>query len=127
MRESCLMKICIPIETNEGLKSKVFDHFGSASYFLIYDTGNASFQIIDNDDRGRVHGMCQPLKALANIEINAVVCGGMGARAVQKLNKDGIKAYRASAKTVEDIIKKYNEGVLEEINIENACTDHNCH
>ena len=121
------MKICIPIETNEGLKSKVFDHFGSASHFLIHDTDNANFKIIDNNDRNHIHGMCQPLKILANIEINAVVCRGMGARAVQKLNKDGIRAYRASAKTVEDIIKKYDEGGLEEISIENACTDHNCH
>jgi len=121
------MKICIPIETNEGLKSKVFDHFGSASYFLIYDTNNATFQIIDNADRHHIHGMCHPLKTLANIELNAVVCRGMGARAVQKLNEDGINANRARAETEEDIIKKYTESSLEEITTKNACTGHSCH
>jgi len=121
------MKICIPIIENNGLKSKVNAHFGSAPYFLIYDNEKEAFEIINNSDSRHMHGMCHPLKALDNKGIDAVVCGGMGARAIQKLNESGIRAYRASAETVERIISIYKEGKLKEITMDNACTDHGCH
>ncbi|MFC1560056.1 NifB/NifX family molybdenum-iron cluster-binding protein [Candidatus Margulisiibacteriota bacterium] len=121
------MKICIPTGTDKGLKEKVFPHFGSAPYFLVYDTDVENFNIINNRNKHHVHGMCQPLTALEGLEIDAVVCGGMGARAIMKLNEGGIKAYRAAAITVEDIIEKYKNGGLEEITVEKACTDHSCH
>lgn len=121
------MRICIPIMENDGLKSEVNAHFGSAPYFLIYDNEKGVFEVINNSDSQHMHGMCHPLKALDNKGIDAVVCGGMGARAVQKLNEGGIKAYRANAGMVEEIIKRYNEGILEEITMDNACINHNCH
>lgn len=121
------MKICIPVEANEGLKSKVFAHFGSAPYFLIFDTSKNNFEIISNSDSRHIHGMCHPLKVLENQTINAVACRGMGARAVQKLNEGGVRAFRANAGTAGEIIKKYSQGILEEINIENSCIDHECH
>ena len=121
------MRICIPIETNEGLEAKTFAHFGSAPYFLIYDADKETFEVISNSDKHHMHGMCHPLKALENQNINAVVCRGMGARAVQKLNGDGIRVYKAITETVDEIIKRYKEDFLEEITLENACVDHNCH
>jgi len=121
------MKICIPILENEGLKSEVNAHFGSAPYFLIYNTEDKAFEIVNNSDSHHMHGMCHPLKALDNKGIDAVVCGGMGARAVQKLNEGGIKAYRANAETVQGIIKNYKERKLEEITVDNACINHSCH
>ena len=121
------MKICIPIETNEGLKANVFAHFGSAPYFLIYNTQKRTFEVINNRDSHHVHGMCHPLKVLESETINAVVCRGMGARAVQKLNEGRIRAYKASAETVQEIVERYMEGKLEEITVDNACIDHNCH
>jgi len=121
------MKICIPATENEGLKAKINAHFGSAPYFLIYDTQEDTFEIINNSDSHHMHGMCHPLKALDNKGIDAVVCGGMGARAVQKLNEGGIRAYRAAAETVADIVVRYKEKKLEEITVETACVDHSCH
>jgi len=127
MQEGDLMKICIPITTNEGLKAKVNAHFGSAPYFLLYNTDKKAFEVINNSDRKHMPGTCYPLKVLENKNINIVVCTGMGARAVQKLNEGGIKAYRAKFETAEEIVKGHKEGVLEEITIKNACTDHKCH
>lgn len=121
------MRICIPIETNEGLEAKTFAHFGSAPYFLIYDADKETFEVISNSDKHHMHGMCHPLKALENQNINAVVCRGMGARAVQKLNEGDIRVYRAAAETVADIVVRYKEGKLEEITVETACVDHSCH
>jgi len=121
------MIICIPIEKKKGLKSQVYAHFGSAPYFLIYDTDEDTFEVINNNDSHHTHGMCHPLKVLENQAINVVVCQGMGAKAVQKLNEGGIRAYRASAEFVEEIIKRYKEDNLEEITVDNACINHSCH
>ena len=69
----------IPLITNEGLKSEVNAHFGSAPYFLIYDTEKETSETISNSDEHHIHGMCHPMKALDDKDIGAVVCGGMGA------------------------------------------------
>jgi predicted Fe-Mo cluster-binding NifX family protein len=121
------MRICIPIETDEGKSAKVYGHFGSAPYFAIYDTGKDKLEVIDNSNQHHAHGTCHPMGILNGKNINAVVCGGMGARALQKLNEGGIKTYRAVAGTADEIIKKYKQGELKEITMENSCTSHSCH
>ncbi|OGS21058.1 MAG: hypothetical protein A2252_03965 [Elusimicrobia bacterium RIFOXYA2_FULL_39_19] len=121
------MRICIPTETKDGKSAAVYGHFGSAPYFTIVDTEKDSIEIIDNANAHHSHGMCQPMGSLTGKNINAVACGGMGARAVQKLNEGGIKAYRAVAGTVKDTVELFIKGNLEEITIENACVQHSCH
>ena len=120
------MKICIPTETGSGLKTAATAHFGSAPFFTIYDTDSKTCEIIDNSDREHMHGMCQPLSVLADKNIDIIICGGMGARAVEKLTEAGIKAYRASDGTAEDILSMLINGTLEEITFENACIQHTC-
>ncbi|MCM8783702.1 MAG: NifB/NifX family molybdenum-iron cluster-binding protein [Candidatus Omnitrophica bacterium] len=121
------MRICIPTETDEGLKAVVYAHFGSAPYFTIYDAEKDSIEIINNTDMRHIHGACQPTKTLSAKKIGAVVCLGMGARAVQGLNASGIKAYRISQGTVEEVINQFKQGLLEEITVESACSQHRCH
>jgi len=121
------MKICIPTETNEGKSAKVYGHFGSAPYFTIYDTEKDDCQTIDNSNQHHIHGTCRPIDVLANKGIDAVVCSGMGMRAIQKLNQAGIRAYKTSGTTVQEIIEKYRATELEEITVENACRQHSCH
>ncbi len=121
------MKICIPTETNAGKSARVYGHFGSAAYFTIVDTEKDSVEIIDNTNQHHAHGMCQPMQALMGKRVDAVVTGGMGSRAVQKLNEGGIKAYRVIPGTVADIVSQFAKGGLEEITVSNACAQHGCH
>lgn len=121
------MNICVPTLTKEGLHSQVHDHFGSAPFFTIYDTANGSVEIIVNANEHHAHGMCQPLKVLGPLAVGAVVCRGMGAGAVQKLNQGGIKVYRAIPGTVADVAAQLANGKLEEISVQNACLHHGCH
>jgi len=121
------MKICIPTETNEGKTAKVYGHFGSAPYFVIYDTEKDLFEIVSNSNQHHSHGMCQPMNALMGKNVDAVVTGGMGGRAVQKLNEGGIKAYRVIPGIVADVVSQFSKGGLEEITIHNACGQHGCH
>ncbi len=122
------MRICIPTETKDGKNAQVYGHFGSAPYFTIYDTDKDAVEIIDNSNQEHAHGMCNPLGSLTGKKIDAVVSGGMGMRAVQKINEGGIKAYRAVAGTVADIAAQFKKGGLEEITVDNACAQHGgCH
>ena len=121
------MRICIPTETSDGKNAKVYGHFGSAPYFTIYDTEKNTCETINNSNQHHAHGTCHPMNILDGKNIDAVVCGGMGGRAVQKLNEAGIKAYLAEPGTVLDMANKYIESSLKEITVENACSQHNCH
>lgn len=121
------MKICVPTLTREGKTAKVHEHFGSAPFFTVCDTEKDTVEIIDNSNQHHSHGMCHPMSSLAGKEIDAVVTGGMGARAVQKLNEGGIRIYRAVPGTVEDIVKQFLKGGLPELTAANACAQHDCH
>lgn len=121
------MKLCIPTATNEGKLAQVHAHFGSAPYFTVYDSQQDQVNVLSNADHGHAHGACHPLSVLQGIRLDAVVCGGMGRRAIQLLNEQGIKAYRAMTGTVEQTIQQYLRQELPEMTIENACAGHGCH
>jgi len=121
------MKICIPIDKDNGKKSKVYNHFGSAPYFAIYDIEKDEFEVRQNSNQHHIHGACHPLAVLKDKNINAIVCAGMGARAVQLLFKAGIKAYRTDASTVEEVLERLKHKELPEITVKDACTGHSCH
>jgi len=121
------MKICMPTETDQGLEAAVMAHFGSAPFFTIYDTDTKGFEHIGNRNLHHLHGGCQPLLALNGKAVEVVICGGMGARAVQKLGAGGVKAYKVKGATVKAALTNYFEGQLDPITPLNACQDHDCH
>ena len=79
------MKICVPVEVNNGFESRPFGHFGSAPMFVVYDLESGDLSTINNCDLGHEHGMCQPIKALAGNVVDAVIVGGIGQGAIAKL------------------------------------------
>jgi len=121
------MKICLPTETDRGLDAAVMAHFGSAPFFTIYDTDTESVEHIGNRNLHHTHGGCQPLLALNGRAVNVVICGGLGARAVQKLAAGGINVFKVKGATVKEALANYFEGQLDPITPLNACQDHDCH
>jgi len=121
------MRICLPVEKNEGENSKVYGHFGSAPYFLIYDTENKSVEVLENGDKQHTHGACNPLGAIEGKKVEAVVTGGMGMGAVMKLNAGGIKVYKSTLATVKEVVAEFGKGKMQELNATNACASHGCH
>lgn len=119
------MKFCVPVKENKGLASIAFNHFGSAPFFIIYDSESAEIKVLDNKDLHHVHGKCQPLNALGGEQVDAVLVGGIGGGAYSKLNSSGIKVYKiATTETIEESIEKFKNGQLEEFTSSNSCNHH---
>jgi predicted Fe-Mo cluster-binding NifX family protein len=118
------MKICFPIQTNEGLSSTVYNHFGSAPLFLVVDTATNDIAVINNRDQNHVQGACNPTKALDGRQVDAIVVGGIGAGALTKLNQMGIRVHRAGAPTVAENIPVLTSGKLPELTLQACCGGH---
>lgn len=118
------MQICFPVEVDKGLESEVFGHFGSAPFFVVFDTEMKSIHTINNQDLGHVHGMCNPLKALNGKRVDAIVVGGIGAGAINKLNEMGIKVFKALNGSVQENLGFFEASTLTEMTVKQACGGH---
>ena len=117
------MKLCFPVTADEGLDSRIYDHFGSAQQFVLVDTETDAVTSIGNLDRNHVHGSCNPMKALAGNPVDAVVVGGIGAGALIMLNRSRIKVYSAQAATVRENVALFKSGSFREV-VPPACGGH---
>jgi len=127
MQENTIMKVCIPTVNGAGQLSQVCDHFGSAPYFTICDLQTDEYETVSNSDLNHEHGTCHPMDNLKDKGIDAVICRGLGRRALQKLNQSGVKVFRTERSTVSDIIEDFSQGRQDEIGPESACQQHRCH
>jgi len=118
------MKVGFAIQGNEGVESKVYDHFGSAPAFIIVDTEGKEVSAVNNKDLHHVHGACNPIMALDGKSVDAMVVGGIGAGALVNLNALGIKVYGAGAPTVKENLALLSENKLQELSPFNACQAH---
>ena len=81
------MRIAIPYENGQ-----VFQHFGHTQQFKIYDTDGETVtasQIVDTEGQG--HGALAGL--LSALQVNALVCGGIGEGAKSALAAANIRLY----------------------------------
>lgn len=120
------MKICFPVAAEQGLDSKVYDHFGSASTFVIVDSETDQFTIIDNRDLHHQHGACNPVGALGGHNVDIIVVGGIGAGAVARLKQVGIKVMKSQAATVRENLTLLKNGGFNQT-ISPSCGGHHDH
>ena len=124
MRKENVMKVGFAVQGNEGIESRVYDHFGSAPAFIIVDTEGKDVLTVNNKDLHHVHGACNPIMALDGKSVDAMVVGGIGAGALTKLNALGIKVYGAGAPTVKENLALLGENKLQELSVYNSCRSH---
>lgn len=118
------MKVCFPVETNNGMDSKVFGHFGSAPMFVIVDVAAGNISTVINKDQHHAHGACSPLKALDGQEVQAIVVGGIGAGALGKLQGAGVRVFKSEAQSIRDNVGKFLDGELSEFVMSQCCGGH---
>ncbi len=118
------MKLCFPVEVDNGLESQIFGHFGSAPFFVVFDTETEEVSSIDNQDLGHIHGQCNPMKALNGKMMDAVIVGGIGGGAITGLNNMGIKVFKAARGNVHDHVERFKAGSLMEMTMAHTCAGH---
>ncbi|MCE9615090.1 MAG: diguanylate cyclase [Lentisphaerae bacterium] len=118
------MKVCIPVSAYRGLDSPVHGHFGSANCFCLVDTDTMTAERVANHDLDHVHGACNPLKALAGANPQAVLVGGIGPGALIGLRRAGITVCRAAAGTAAQAVRLFMAGKLEVLDATATCAGH---
>lgn len=118
------MKVCFAVEKNNGSESPVYGHFGSAPAFILVDTETNNITTVGNKDINHVHGACNPVMAMGGHAVDAVVVGGIGAGALNRLNAEGIKVYASAAETVGSNLDLLKEGKLSLLTLQHTCAGH---
>lgn len=119
------MRLAVPTAGNGGLNDFVDQHFGHAAVFTIFDTDTNKVVCLPNRSLHR-GGSGYPPEHLARAEVDVMVCGGLGQRAIHMFEQFGIEVYVGASptETVETAIKKYQGGLLHMATDENACKEH---
>ncbi len=118
------MNICIPVNQDNGLDSSVCAHFGSAPIFMVVDTDTNTCRPLTNANQHHSHGMCQPLASLSNEKLDAIVVGGIGMGALNKLQTSGIRVFRSEYPTVKATIDAFKDNSLKPVTPGQACGHH---
>ncbi len=116
------MKLCIP-SYRGGLDDYVCEHFGKAESFTIYDTESGEVKVLRNTSE-HFGGVGRPPELIKAAGADAVICSGMGARAIALFKSYGIKVYMGASGTVRDAIEQFTAGKLVEADEAMGCTHH---
>ena len=118
------MRICIPTEDDKGLDSRLCDHFGSAPFFALANTESEDLEMTLNKGHHQGHGHCKPIGHINVDQTDAIVCQGMGKRALASLRKGGVDVLITSAATVRGVISEARAGKLRKLQADKACGGH---
>jgi predicted Fe-Mo cluster-binding NifX family protein len=119
-----ILKVCFPIEKDDGLASAVYGHFGSAPMFLLVDTDSNQATTIPNADSHHSHGACKPMMALSGEQVDGIVVGNIGAGARMQLKSFGLRVFKAQGATVQENIEKITLDTLPEFGDHENCSGH---
>lgn len=118
------MLICFPTTTADGLAAELSPHFGSAPYFTLVDSDGESAETLPNDHAAHQHGSCRPAHGLIGRHVGAVVCRGLGRRALAHLAADAVPVLMTAAATVRTALDEYRAGTLRPWRDDETCPGH---
>lgn len=121
------MRICIPTTAETGLDARLSPHFGSAPFYTLADTSAQSLRVMVNDHARHAHGQCEPTRSLITEGVEAVVCRGLGRRALVGLRELGIAVLITEAHTVGQALEAFDAHELCPLAEEEACSGNHDH
>ena len=101
------MKIAVTYENGE-----IFGHFGHTKQFKVYETENGkilSSKVIDTNGSG--HGALAGMLSALNIDV--LICGGIGGGAQMALAQAGIKLFGGVQGNADKAVEAFLENALE--------------
>jgi len=106
------MKICVSAESN-SLDSPIDPRFGRCPYFVIVDSENMQFEVIQNMASGATGGAgIQAAQTIAGKGVKVLITGNVGPNAFQALSAAGIKIVTGASGTIKEVVEKYKRGEL---------------
>lgn len=126
-----MKRIAFSCETNQGLQSEMSSHFGRCPYFALIDVEGKDIknvQVINNPYfNNHVPGKVPEFISTQNV--NVMIAGGMGPRAIDLFNGFGIDVATGMGGIVENVLKAYLDGRVSGIipcshDHENSCGGH---
>jgi predicted Fe-Mo cluster-binding NifX family protein len=90
----------------------------------VVDSESNELSVVDNRNKQHGHGTCAPAAELTQHRVDAVACGGMGRRALSRLNEAGIRVFLTNARTPAEAVKEITEGSAQECTPDTACAGH---
>ncbi|MFP4010558.1 MAG: NifB/NifX family molybdenum-iron cluster-binding protein [Spirochaetaceae bacterium] len=118
------MKLCIPQAPPGGLDEPIYGHFGSAPQFTVVDTDTRAVIEVVHTEPHRAHGACAPASRVLDHGADAVVCSGLGRRALAKLTEAGMRVFITEAATAAEAVSEVVSGDARECTEESACAGH---
>jgi predicted Fe-Mo cluster-binding NifX family protein len=108
------MRIAISAESNDGLDSKVAQHFGRCPYFAFVDVKGKEIQSIDVIENPFFtgHQVGQVPTFIHEQKADVMLSGGMGGRAIQFFQQFGIEIATGAMGTIKDTLENYFAGNL---------------
>jgi predicted Fe-Mo cluster-binding NifX family protein len=109
------MRIAISSEDNKGLDSSVAQHFGRCPYFVLVDLDGREVQQVSavNNPFYAQHQPGQVPAFIHSQEVNVMLAGGMGHRAISFFEQYGIEAATGASGTVRQALEQYLGGELQ--------------
>lgn len=114
------MKVAVTYENGQ-----VFQHFGHTEQFKVYEVENGQIsnsEVVDTNGSG--HGALAEI--LKNLEVEVLICGGIGAGAQQALAEAGIHFYGGVAGSADDAVQAFLNETLS-YNPDVRCSHHDEH
>ena len=109
--------IGLPTLDNNGAQSQCSPHFGGAPFFTIVELEDGQIvnaQSLENPGHGPA-GCLGPVNFMREHGANKIIVLGIGGRPMMGFQQAGIAVYRGIEGTVEENIKAYIAGKLEQV------------
>ena len=120
------MRIAIASNENNGLDSQVSQHFGHAGFFVLVDVEDQEVKGVSAVENpfGGGHAPGQLPEFIGQQNVQVMLSGGMGQRAVEFFRQYGVQAVTGASGTVRQSLEGYLGGSLKDAA---PCTDHAHH
>jgi len=109
-------RICMPIEEDKGLRSKISNHFGRAKYFLFVDLDQGeikNFHVKENPYREKEkRAGLSASKFVMEEKIEAIATREMGPISFHTLRDNVVDIYRADKDYVEEVLSEFSQNGL---------------
>jgi predicted Fe-Mo cluster-binding NifX family protein len=109
------MKIAISA-TGQNMECDMDPRFGRAPWFVIIDSESGEWSVAENEAAGASGGAGRSAAALvAGKGVSAVVSANFGPNALQSLQAAGVTPFQATIGSIEDVYRRWKEGLLTEV------------